>query len=107
MKLIYRAAEGSQKKVEGKYEKIKFLISKANFHTRKIHLPPHAMTRIFNVYEEVSYLAALRSMCCGDSYVVHQEMQQQPLMGILMQTICLKKSCAPCHSFIYPFSLSI
>lgn len=43
-----RATEGSQKKVEGRRRKKENnLISKADFHTRKMHFPLHITTSNF------------------------------------------------------------
>lgn len=56
MKLAYKATERSCKKKRG--EKVS-LISKANFHTRKLYFPPMPQKAIFNVYERALF-------CCPE-----------------------------------------
>lgn len=57
MKLTYKATAGSHNKKRGK--KVN-LISKANFHTRKLHFPPHATKCHFLMCTRELCSAALR-----------------------------------------------
>lgn len=97
--LTYKAIEGShthKKKKKGK-NSISFL--KLIFTPESSISHPMPQKAIFNVMGESCLLpweAGWRL------YAALLEMQQELLMGILMQIICLKISCAPHHSFIQP-----